>query len=505
MKVLLVPCTYSDQSAPPFWMKQCQELADRTRAWYLLESYGKVVMDLTIAPVQSIPYPSVPSRGMPPDYPMVGYTRIIYLTSGGYIAKGLNWGVSSWVACMGSDYSFFAAIHELGHSFGLPHPIALTIGAWDSAARRLTLPPLDVHVGGTTTAFYDGSTSMGYAATFASFCGPEEVQLGWISADLYSGGDKTFVLTALGVPGGEHYVVRIPMAPWTPTSPRVYWIEYRIDCPSGPANGVQLRVSGDFGCYYAAHVNLAYQPGESITDGTITLDVLSMTATTATIRLRDTPVIIQPVGNTQMLIDEIKAAGNALVLGQITQAQIDTGKAKWALLVADAIPAPGSASATFVSTDLTTLGNWKGKYGSDGHAVLGDAISYPSYATVTASGKADYTWTNAPTEARALQRAIDGRIAGCWFGNNFDVNINLTDSNQHQVALYLLDWDSTTRMTRIDVLDAATQQVIATQTMQAYRPGIYMIWKVQGHVAFRFTKIGGANAVVSGLFFDGLL
>ena len=45
-------------------------------------------------------------------------------------------------------------------------------------------------------------------------------------------------------------------------------------------------------------------------------------------------------------------------------------------------------------------------------------------------------------------------------------------------------------------------KVLATQTMQAYRPGIYMIWKVQGHITFRFTKTGGANAVVSGLFFD---
>jgi hypothetical protein len=42
-----------------------------------------------------------------------------------------------------------------------------------------------------------------------------------------------------------------------------------------------------------------------------------------------------PIGNTQMLLDTIKAQANALVLGQVTQAQIDAGRASWAQLVPD--------------------------------------------------------------------------------------------------------------------------------------------------------------------------
>ena len=48
-------------------------------------------------------------------------------------------------------------------------------------------------------------------------------------------------------------------------------------------------------------------------------------------------------------------------------------------------------------------------------------------------------------------------------------------------------------MTRVDVLDAATQQVLATQTVQAYRAGVYLVWNVQGHVVFRFTNVGRAE------------
>ena len=44
-----------------------------------------------------------------------------------------------------------------------------------------------------------------------------------------------------------------------------------------------------------------------------------------------------------------------------------------------------------------------------------------------------------------------GRIAACWYspgpvGSSFSVDVNLTDGAAHQVALYLLDWDNTTRV-----------------------------------------------------------
>src|SRR6266545_4794428 len=164
-----------------------------------------------------------------------------------------------------------------------------------------------------------------------------------------------------------------------------------------------------------------------------------------------------------------------------------------------------SAAASFVGTDLLTQGNWKGKYGSDGYAIFGDSTNYPAYAAVTPAGKLDYVWAAQPnSDPRALQRGVAaGRIAACWYSaSSLSVDINLTDAASHRVALYLLDCDSNTRVTRVEVLDAATQQVLATQTVQSYQPGVYLLWNLQGHVILRFTKVGGANAVLSGLFFD---
>ena len=52
------------------------------------------------------------------------------------------------------------------------------------------------------------------------------------------------------------------------------------------------------------------------------------------------------------------------------------------------VAAPGSgssatASATFVRTDTTTQGNWRGVYGREGYAVANDATALPSYATLS--------------------------------------------------------------------------------------------------------------------------
>lgn len=59
-----------------------------------------------------------------------------------------------------------------------------------------------------------------------------------------------------------------------------------------------------------------------------------------------------PIGNTQMLIDTIKADANALVLGQITQAQVDKIRADVAQLVADAAVPVKAATVTTLTSSL---------------------------------------------------------------------------------------------------------------------------------------------------------
>jgi hypothetical protein len=82
------------------------------------------------------------------------------------------------------------------------------------------------------------------------------------------------------------------------------------------------------------------------------------------------------------------------------------------------------------------------------------------------------------------------------------VNVNVTDGQTHQVALYLLDWNKQNRSERITVLNSAGQ-VIDTRTVSSFSSGEYEVWNISGNVTFLITLLSGPNAVLSGIFFGG--
>jgi len=165
----------------------------------------------------------------------------------------------------------------------------------------------------------------------------------------------------------------------------------------------------------------------------------------------------------------------------------------------------GTGGAAFVKTDTTTSGSWKGVYGADGFNVINDTISYPSYVTVTPSSNAPYTWAFSTTDVRALQKASSttDRLAACWYsGSSITVDLNFKDTNSHQVALYLLDWDNFYgRTERVDILDA-NNTLLDSRAVSSFIGGEYLVWNLSGHVIVRITNTNpSSNAVMSGLFF----
>jgi hypothetical protein len=163
-----------------------------------------------------------------------------------------------------------------------------------------------------------------------------------------------------------------------------------------------------------------------------------------------------------------------------------------------------STAATFVKTDSVTAGNWRGVYGADGYSVFSDGAANPTYATPAITGQSSYTWASSTSDVRALQKATNSsdRIAACAYTSaSFIVDSGITDQTQHQVALYLLDWDSTLRQERVDVLDMSGN-ILNTQLVSgSFNGGIYLVWNVTGHVRFKVSAVAGANAVASGIFY----
>jgi hypothetical protein len=170
-----------------------------------------------------------------------------------------------------------------------------------------------------------------------------------------------------------------------------------------------------------------------------------------------------------------------------------------------------SGTASFVKTDTTTEGNWQGVYGSQGYNVIDDATSYPSYAQISPSGNSTWVWNSSTTDPRALQDVgSTNRVAACWYagtssGQGFTVNVNLTDGQTHQLALYLLDWDQWGggRSEQVQIVNSSTGQVLDTESVSNFGNGEYLVWNVSGDIQVRITSTDSfGSAVLSGLFID---
>jgi hypothetical protein len=165
---------------------------------------------------------------------------------------------------------------------------------------------------------------------------------------------------------------------------------------------------------------------------------------------------------------------------------------------------PTQTAAAFVRTDTSTQGTWKTAYGVDGFNIAGQATSYPAYAQVSFN-QSSAIWAGSTGDQRALQKSgASDRIAGTWYSwAPFSIDLNLTDGQAHQVALYFLDWDSTTRAETVEVLDAGTGALLDSRSISGFNSGLYLVWNITGHALIRVTRTAGPNAVLSGIFFGG--
>ena len=184
-----------------------------------------------------------------------------------------------------------------------------------------------------------------------------------------------------------------------------------------------------------------------------------------------------------------------------------------------------AGSAQLVDTDKTTRGDWVGNYGSEGYIVITDddsLQSIPSYAKLDYINENDeipsfWTWYDseegfedadedevADRLPSALFKNADKkfRIASCYYsGEFFTVTIDIGGETKI-VSLYTTDYDSYDRIADVTVYDDAEKEIIAPMEISDYHEGLYLKYKISGKVEFTFENTGGANAVISGIFFD---
>jgi hypothetical protein len=149
------------------------------------------------------------------------------------------------------------------------------------------------------------------------------------------------------------------------------------------------------------------------------------------------------------------------------------------------IPAAlAQSTATFIGTSASNT------FGKDGSVLPLTSTTLPSYATVTPSaGILTWKWPNGtPT----------------WYSNSgsFSLAISMAGASQHEITLYMLDYDPASRAETLTLKDTASGSVLDVESASNFQNGIYYSWLVSGNITIVVQLTGGLNPVVSGVYFD---
>jgi hypothetical protein len=226
----------------------------------------------------------------------------------------------------------------------------------------------------------------------------------------------------------------------------------------------------------------------------------------------DWVLLIAAVGIVLVLIGIVAALGLLGLTTSGNNAPSGAGAPSAATATLTAMPSPTATAtplpaveASFTTQDAATQGSWQGQYGAQGYVVIGDTQQLPASIQVTATNQQEFHWADSSSDPRALQKASTpaDRIAACWYSSgSFTIDVNITDGQTYQLALYVVDWDQQNRAEIVNVLDPSTFAVLDTRSVTGFGTGTWLVWSVRGHITLQITNAPGSlNAVVSGLFF----
>jgi hypothetical protein len=176
-------------------------------------------------------------------------------------------------------------------------------------------------------------------------------------------------------------------------------------------------------------------------------------------------------------------------------------------------PATSGSTASYLGTDSTTLGNWKGVYGQDGNVIALHSVLVPAYSTFDPRNVSLLLYDLWSTDPRALLRQYYSyspteRIASYFqVVQSMDFLVSATDGAKHRIALYFCDYDRTGRSITVQALDATTSAVLDSRMLTNYTNGLYLIYNYSGQILFRVINNNpgqyNPTATLSALFWGG--
>lgn len=168
------------------------------------------------------------------------------------------------------------------------------------------------------------------------------------------------------------------------------------------------------------------------------------------------------------------------------------------------------------SEDVITQGNWQEKYGSNGYILfnydsLAHKMVYPGFIEKPIFNKqGNIHWATGTSDSRALEDSDGTRSIGAFITRDpiaceqtMTIDLPVQINHPYKVSLYFVDWERSKRRSAIEIFDLETKELLAPVYMvRDYSEGKYVSYLFDRSVRIRINQVRGANAAVSGIFFD---
>jgi hypothetical protein len=173
-----------------------------------------------------------------------------------------------------------------------------------------------------------------------------------------------------------------------------------------------------------------------------------------------------------------------------------------------------TSTATFLGIDEDTKGNWPANYGSDGFIMLSyfwgrNCQAWPDYLCAVDYGnftnRQFSNWKNSTTSS-LFPSPISYNL--CFLGaletaGSDSLKLYISDSQPHQLALYVCDFDKRSREETIEILDLKGHLLNPTIAVSNFEAGKWLRFKFSGSIQIRISNHkSSSTAVLSALMFD---
>lgn len=166
----------------------------------------------------------------------------------------------------------------------------------------------------------------------------------------------------------------------------------------------------------------------------------------------------------------------------------------------------GENQGEFLGFDRSTGGKWDKRYGTAGYDIIGYCKKLPGYMTDTGYLVRDAAYVilvrvSAGDRGLRYGEKKENNIAAYYLQRDEFV-LDITMAGEHGTEFYCADYDRLGRSFELVLEDGDNGDVIDRQTVEEYQGGVYLKYRLKGHVRARFKRLAGPDVTVSGVFWE---